>query len=134
MDVRIYYEDTDVAGVVYHANYLKYFERARSEYLRERGVSVALLAKEGFVFPVVRVEIDFKSPAFLDDLISITTFPAKVKGSSFKLCQYAVRKVDGRLLADATITLACVNPKLKARRIPLDVRSLLEAELKNVST
>ncbi len=129
MEVRIYYEDTDAAGVVYHANYLKYFERARSEYLRERGVSVSELASEGFVFPVVRVEIDFRSPALHDDLLLIHTSPEQVKGSSFALRQQAVRKTDGRLLADALITLACVGPELKARRIPSILRDLLEARL-----
>jgi len=129
MEVRIYYEDTDAAGVVYHANYLKYFERARSEYLRERGVSVSELASQGFVFPVVRVEIDFKSPALHDDLLVIHTSPERVKGSSFTLRQQALRKVDGGLLADALITLVCVGPGLKARRIPSLVKGLLEAGL-----
>jgi acyl-CoA thioester hydrolase len=129
MDVRIYYEDTDAAGVVYHANFLKYFERARSEYLRERGVSVPELAAEGFVFPVVRVEMDFRSPALHDDLLSITISPEQVKGSFFALRQQAIRKTDGRLLVDALISLACVGPGLKARRIPSIVKQLLEAEL-----
>lgn len=129
MEVRIYYEDTDAAGVVYHANYLKYFERARSEYLRERGVSVSELASQGFVFPVVRVEMDFRSPALHDDLLVIHTSPEQVKGSSFTLRQQAFRKADGGLLADALITLACVGPGLKARRIPPRVKSLLEAGL-----
>jgi len=131
MDIRIYYEDTDAAGVVYHANYLKYFERARSEYLRQKGVSVAVLAMEGFVFPVVRVAIDFLSPAFLDDLVSITTMPERVKGSSFTVRQHAIRNSDGKLLVDASITLACIGPKLKARRIPAVVREVLESELIN---
>ena len=68
MEVRIYYEDTDAAGVVYHANYLKFFERARTEYFRDRGLFVAELAAAGFVFPVVRMEVDFISPARHDDL------------------------------------------------------------------
>jgi len=131
MDVRIYYEDTDAAGVVYHANYLRYFERARTEYFRTHGLSVTELASDGFVFPVVRVEMDFRAPAVHDDLISIRTYPEQVKGSSFVLRQQAVRKVDGRLLADALITLACVGPELKARRIPPAARHLLEKELAN---
>ncbi|MBI2354287.1 MAG: YbgC/FadM family acyl-CoA thioesterase [Deltaproteobacteria bacterium] len=128
MDVRIYYEDTDAAGVVYHANYLKYFERARTEYLRSRGLSVLSLAAKGFVFPVVRMEIDFKAPALHDDLLSITTLPEKVCGSSFTLRQQALRPSDGRVLVDALVTLACVSPALKARRIPAEVRQVLEAK------
>lgn len=129
MDVRIYYEDTDAAGVVYHANYLKYFERARTEFFRDRGLSVTELAADGFVFPVVRVEMDFRAPALHDDLLSIRTFPEQMKGSSFVVRQQAVRKADGKLLVEALITLACVGPGLKARRIPAAARELLAGEL-----
>jgi acyl-CoA thioester hydrolase len=128
MDVRIYYEDTDAAGVVYHANYLKYFERARTEYFRAHGLSVTELASDGFVFPVVRVEIDFRVSAEHDDLIWIKTYPEQVKGASVVLRQQAVRKIDGKLLVDALITLACVGPRHKPRRIPSVVRNLLEEE------
>jgi acyl-CoA thioester hydrolase len=128
MDVRIYYEDTDAAGVVYHANYLKYFERARTEFFRDRGLSVTELASDGFVFPVVRVEMDFRAPALHDDLLSIRTFPEQVKRSSLMVRQQAVRKADDKLLVEALITLACVGPGLKARRIPPAARELLEGE------
>jgi len=127
MEIRVYYEDTDAGGVVYHANYLKYFERARTEYLRERGLSVSLLAAAGNVFPVVRMEIDFKAPGLHDDLLSIATQPEKVGNSSFSLRQQVLRPADGRLLVDAVVTLACVSPTLKARRIPIEVRQVLEA-------
>lgn len=128
MDVRIYYEDTDAGGVVYHANYLKYFERARTEYLRAGGLSVSSLASAGFIFPVVRMEIDFKAPGRHDDLLAITTLPERVGGSSFTLRQQALRTADNRLLVEALVTLACVSPALKARRIPAEVRQLLEAK------
>ena len=82
MLLRVYYEDTDAAGVVYHSNYLNYCERARTEYLRERGWSVAELASDGAVFPVVRMEIDFKAPARHDDLLQVITTPLRVGGSS----------------------------------------------------
>ncbi len=129
MDVRIYYEDTDAGGVVYHANYIKYMERARTEYFRDHGFFVAELAKNGFVFPVVRLEIDFKAPALHDDLLLVTTKPIRVGGSSITLCQKIVRHYDCKLLAEGKITLACVSPALKARRIPLDIRRMLESEL-----
>jgi len=80
MQIRVYYEDTDAAGVVYHSNYLNYCERARTEYLRERGYSVAELAASGTVFPVARMEIDFKAPARHDDLLRIVTVPLRVGG------------------------------------------------------
>jgi acyl-CoA thioester hydrolase len=129
MDVRIYYEDTDAGGVVYHANYIKYLERARTEYFRDRGFFVADLVRDGFVFPVVRLEMDFRSPAHHDDLISVTTSPKRIGGSSVTLSQNILRKSDGTLLAEGTVTLACVSPALKARRIPIEVRSMLEAEM-----
>ena len=128
MQVRIYYEDTDAAGVVYHANYLKYLERARTEYFRERGLLVAELAASGLVFPVVRMEVDFIAPARHDDLLSIVTEPVKSGGSSFSLRQQIYRTDDDRLLVNALVKLACVGPDLKARRIPAEVRQIVESE------
>lgn len=126
MDIRTYYEDTDAAGVVYHANYLKFFERARTEYFRERGLSVSGLAAAGFVFPVVRMEVDFAAPARHDDLLTVETVPARCGGSSFTVCQRIVRRCDERLLVQAMVKLACVGPDLKARRIPAEVRRIFE--------
>lgn len=129
MDIRIYYEDTDSGGVVYHANYIKYMERARTEFFRSRGFLVAELAKNGFVFPVVRLEVDFKAPALHDDLLKVVTTPARIGGSSFTLKQSIVRHCDEKLLVAGFVTLACINPGLKARRIPAEIRQMLETEL-----
>jgi acyl-CoA thioester hydrolase len=129
MDVRIYYEDTDAGGVVYHANYIKYLERARTEYFRSHEIIVAELARDGFVFPVVRLETDFKAPAFHDDLLSVITTPVRVSGSSITLSQNIVRQKDDRLLVVGLVTLACINPAMKAKRIPLEIRQLLENEM-----
>lgn len=126
MEVRIYYEDTDAAGVVYHANYLKYFERARTEYFRERGLLVSELAAAGRLFPVVRMEIDFRAPAHHDDLLKVVTTPAHCSGSSFLLRQQISRKHDNWLLVEAVVKLACIGPDLKARRIPKEVRQIVE--------
>ena len=123
MQIRIYYEDTDAGGVVYHANYLGFFERGRTEFLRQRGLSVKELHDDGFIFPVVRVEADFRSPARLDDFIRIETTVLEVGRSSFTLQQRAIREEDDRLLVEAKITLVCVAPGMKARRLP---PSLLE--------
>lgn len=128
MDVRIYYEDTDAGGVVYHANYIKYLERARTEYFRSHGFLVAELAKNGFVFPVIKLEMKFKAPALHDDILSVSTGPVRVGGSSVTLCQKIVRKNDSKLLVEGFVTLACISPALKARRIPLEIRTMLEAE------
>jgi len=128
MEVRTYYEDTDAAGVVYHANYLKFLERARTEYFRERGFSVSVMAAAGHVFPVVRMEVDFVSPARHDELLSIVTRPVQCSGSSFSLRQRIVRSNDNRLLVNALVKLACIGPDLKARRLPAEVRQLLDSE------
>lgn len=128
MDVRVYYEDTDAAGIVYHANYLKFFERARTEYFRARGLLVAELAVAGYVFPVVRMEIDFVSPALHDDLLSIVTKPVQISGASFSLRQQIYRTRDGRQLVNALVRLACVGPDLKSRRIPAEVRRIVQVE------
>ncbi len=127
MQIRVYYEDTDAAGVVYHSNYLNYCERARTEYLRERGYSVAELAASGTVFPVARMEIDFKAPARHDDLLRIVTVPLRVGGASFTMRQQVLREPDNCLLVELLVTLACVTPSLKPRRIPSAVRDLLMA-------
>lgn len=129
MKIRIYYEDTDAAGVVYHSNYLNYMERARTEFFRAQGCSVAQLASEGAVFPVVRMVIDFKAPARHDDLLYVTTQPLKVGGASFTLRQQVLRESDNLLLVQAEVTLACVTTDLKARRIPCEARELLTKEL-----
>lgn len=126
MDIRVYYEDTDAAGVVYHASYLKFFERARTEYLRNHGLAVSVLAAEGAVFPVIRMEIDFKSPARHDELLSIRTTPVRVGGSSFTLRQQARRSGEQDVLVEALVTLACVGETMRPKRIPGNVRQVLE--------
>jgi acyl-CoA thioester hydrolase len=126
MEFRIYYEDTDAGGVVYHANYLNYFERGRTEFFRERGVSVRELHDQGCIFPVVRLEVDFRSPAVHDDLLRVETEVLTVGKSSFALGQQVVRVVDGKLLAGGTVTLACVGPNMRAKRLPEEILRVLE--------
>ena len=118
MEFRVYYEDTDAGGVVYHANYLGYFERGRTEFLRERGLSVAVLAERGCIFPVVKLEIEYRSTAVLDDLVRVETEVLEVGKTSFTLGQQVLRAVDGKLLAGGKVTLVCVSPAMKARRLP----------------
>lgn len=125
MEIRIYYEDTDAGGVVYHANYLSYFERGRTEYLRQRGLSVRQLHLQGAIFPVVRAEIDFRAPAVHDDLIRIDTAVLKVGKSSFTLGQQVVRLLDDKLLVEAEITLVCVSHNFKAKRLPAELVEIL---------
>ena len=117
--VRVYYEDVDVGGVVYYANYLRYFERARSEWLRSLGVNQEQLAAvEGIGFVVARAEIDFKAGAKLDDLLTVTVLPLEKKKTYFWLAQ-EVRLADGSVCAAARIQAACVRHKdMRPQPIP----------------
>lgn len=128
MEFRIYYEDTDAGGIVYHANYLGYFERARTEYLRDRGLSVRELHEKGSIFPVVRVEIDFRAPALLDDLVRAETQVLRVGKTSFTLAQQVVRVDDGKVLVEGKVTLVCVGPGMKPKRLPSELVAVLIEE------
>ena len=121
---RVYYEDTDLAGIVYHANYLKFIERARSEMVREAGISqTALKVGSGLVFAVRRMELDFRTPArFEDDLIVLPDLKA-LKGASFDLDQVVMRGKD--LLFQASVQVVCMTAEGRAARIPADIRQKL---------
>jgi len=121
--VRVYYEDTDRGGVVYYANYLRYFERARSEWLRSLDVNQEqLAAAEGIGFVVVRAEIDFKAGARLDDLLSVTVRMVEKKKTYLWLEQevrHAEGTHSGRTCAAARIQAACVRHKdMRPQPIP----------------
>jgi acyl-CoA thioester hydrolase len=117
--MRVYYEDVDIGGVVYYANYLRYFERARSDWLRSLGVNQERLAAvEGIGFVVARAEIDFKIGARLDDLLDVSVELLEKKKTYFWLAQ-AVRRADGTLCAAARIQAACVRHKdMRPQPIP----------------
>lgn len=119
IQVRVYYEDTDLGGVVYYANYLRFFERARSEWLRSLGVNQQRMAAvEGLGFVVARAEIDFRAGARLDDLLAVSVQPVQVKRASMWLTQEA-RLEDGRLCAAARIQAACVRHQdMKPQPLP----------------
>jgi acyl-CoA thioester hydrolase len=117
---RVYYEDTDFSGVVYHARYLHFMERARTDYLRLLGVEQATLAiegdTEGLVFVVHRMEIDFKQPARMDDILTITTATEKAGGAKMVLEQEIRR--EGMLLIAAKVIIAVINGQGRPRRLP----------------
>jgi acyl-CoA thioester hydrolase len=125
---RIYFEDTDVGGVVYYANYLRYLEQGRTEFLRARGVSVKAFLEQGYLIPVMRLEIDYIVPAILDDLIRVETTVQEITAATCTLSQQVVRVSDGEMLADARVTLACLGPGKKARRFPRELMQALKGE------
>ncbi|OPX88453.1 MAG: Acyl-CoA thioester hydrolase YbgC [Pelotomaculum sp. PtaB.Bin104] len=126
MEIRVYYEDTDAGGVVYHSNYLKYFERGRTEYLRDRGFSVGEMARRGFVFPVVHLEIDYRAPALHDDLLRVETTVLEIKKSSLTFAHQVLRISDERLLVTGIVKLACVGPGMKPKRLPEEIIQVIK--------
>ncbi|MFC3059204.1 tol-pal system-associated acyl-CoA thioesterase [Paenirhodobacter populi] len=119
--LRVYYEDTDLAGIVYYANYLKFIERARSEWVRALGVDqVALKRDHGIVFAVRRVEADYLRPAKFDDELTVTTRPVTQGGARIVLEQTVTRT--GETLFTATVTLVCLNEAGAPARLPAEVR------------
>jgi len=116
--VRVYWEDTDAGGVVYYANYLRFLERARSEWLRALGVEqTELAARDGLVFVVRHIAVDFLRPARFDDLLAIHSRLLELGGASLTLEQAVVRA--GAVLLTARVRIACVrNADFRPVRIP----------------
>jgi acyl-CoA thioester hydrolase len=122
--VRVYYEDTDAAGIVYHANYLRFAERARSEMMRLLGLeSSTLMAREGIFFAVSRCTVDYLKPARLDDALEVHTRVIDVKRASLDAEQ--VVKREGAPLARLAFRLAVIDAGGRAVRLPAEVRRLL---------
>lgn len=123
--IRVYYEDTDCGGVVYYANYLRYFERGRTEFLRGRGVSLASLHKRGVVFVVVNAEIKYLSPCVYDDLLSLETALQKVSGASITFSHVIKKEGAEKASVRGAVTLACVGKDGLPMRIPEEVKKAL---------
>lgn len=125
LPLRVYYEDTDAAGVVYYANYLKFCERARTEWLREAGFEQGRLREErGLVFVVRAVQADYLRPAWFDDRIEVVTRIDHIGRASIRFAQAVER--NSEVLFQSQITVACVDwHKKKSAAIPQDVRNSL---------
>ena len=129
--MRVYYEDTDAAGIVYYANYLKYAERARTEMLRDLGNENARLMKtEGLAFAVRRCEVDFFKPARLDDLLSVETRLIDIGGASVVADQRVKR--DNAELVRMELNLPCLSLDGRPARLPAAVKTRLEEFRGNV--
>jgi len=125
--VRVYYEDTDAAGVVYYANYLKFMERARTEWLASIGFPLAAFEREhGVVFVVHRCEIDFRLPARLNDDLAVTV-EVEHRGASRLVARQEVRREDA-VVTEARVTLACLDAtRWRPVRIPTPLAQRLES-------
>ncbi|PUE36492.1 tol-pal system-associated acyl-CoA thioesterase [Limnohabitans sp. Hippo4] len=128
--IRIYWEDTDAGGIVFYANYLKFFERARTEWLRSLGIQQQVLKEEsGGMFVVSETQIKYFSPARLDDLLEVTARTAEAGRASLVLAQQAWLTLDGerKLLAEGTIRIGWVDSNtLKPGRIPAAILEALQ--------
>lgn len=123
--VRVYYEDTDLGQVVYYANYLRFIERARSEWLRAGGIDqLALMQRDGIAFVARRVNADYLSPARYDDLLDVVSDLRGIHGARIALTQRVERA--GRVLFSAEVDLVCVAvPSMRPVRVPAAVRAAL---------
>lgn len=129
LPIRVYYEDTDFSGVVYHASYLRFLERGRTEFIRALGVDQAALHREtGFAFVVRRMTVDWLRPARMDDMIEVETRAAALKGASMLLAQRILR--DGEELLTAEVLVAGVREG-RAGRLPEALRAALAAAVAN---
>jgi acyl-CoA thioester hydrolase len=117
MEIRIYYEDTDCGGVVYYANYLKYFERARTEYLETRGYSVAGLMEQSVVFVVVRAELDYCSPGRYGETLVVETNVCDVTRAALTFSHVVREKVSGRVIVKGSARLAATDGNGKVKRL-----------------
>jgi acyl-CoA thioester hydrolase len=137
LTVRVYYEDTDFTGIVYHANYLRYMERGRTNYLRLLGADHRALFEEtekeapGFAFVVRAMSIEFLRPARMDDMLDVLTEAQEVRGASIALRQRILRADD--VLIEARVRVAFVSAG-RARPIPKPLRLAMKADLETVQS
>jgi acyl-CoA thioester hydrolase len=125
--VRVYYEDTDFSGVVYHANYLRFLERGRTELLRNTGVDQSILHAEpgGIIFAVRRMAIEYLRPARMDDLLTVETATSEVRGASLRMSQRILRGDEILLTAEVHVAVLAGG---RPSRLPDDLRRLLQGE------
>ncbi len=132
MQVRVYYEDTDFSGIVYHANYLRYMERGRTNHLRLMGAEQHALFADaetegtGYAFVVRSMHLDFLKPARMDDVLDVVTWPVAVKGASIMLAQEVRRSEE--VLVKAEVRVAFISGG-RAQPIPKSIRTLMKADV-----
>jgi acyl-CoA thioester hydrolase len=127
LPVRVYYEDTDFTGLVYHASYVRFFERGRSDFLRLSGVDHVSMGRLDTAFAVTRLEVDFRRAAGIDDALWVRTRFQSVRGPRIVIAQ-SIRRGD-EVLTSAMVHLACIDGKGRARRPPAILLDALKAKL-----
>ena len=124
--IRVIYGDTDQMGVVYYANYFRFFEAARAEFLRALGGDYRTMEAGGALLPVIEATCQYKAPARYDDILRIETRITEVKRVTFTFSYVVVRDGDGQLLSTGKTVHACVNREGKPRRLPEQIASWVE--------
>ena len=122
MQLRVYYEDTDCGNVVYYANYLKYMERSRTEFLRERGIDLAEYHDKGLLFAVTEANIKYKAPARYNDVLEATSSIIEVTPVTMLFSTLIRRSPDGLLLVTGDVRIACITTEGKPQRIPKEIK------------
>jgi acyl-CoA thioester hydrolase len=125
MEVRIYYEDTDCGGVVYYGNYLKYFERARTHFLEEHGLSVSGLIQQGTEFRVTKAELAYRSAALYGEFLVVDTMIAADRRISMTFSHVIRERTSQRLVVEGSATLVAVDSHGKIKRIPSPILQAL---------
>ena len=129
MEIRIYYDDTDSGGVVYHANYLKYFERGRTEYMRQRGVDPKDMVEKGLIFVITHAELSFLAPARYGDIITVETFVEDISGASIIFGYKIYLKGKEKPIVIGTTKAAMVNNDMKVQRFTDDFIARLKSKV-----
>jgi len=124
MKTKIYYHHTDCGGVVYYANYLKFLEEARTEFLEDKGIFIKELIKNDSALVVMRQEIDYKSPAFYGDTIEVKTSLSNISRTKIEF-EYRIINQHAKTISTAKTTMACVNSNLKPKAIPGHIQEIL---------
>jgi tol-pal system-associated acyl-CoA thioesterase len=132
LPVRVYLEDTDAGGIVFYANYLKFFERARTEFVRLHGFEMRRTLKLGISFVVSELQLRYLASAYLDDELKVCVETLELKNSYFKVRQWVERASEpGRLLVEGVVKVACVDLESgRPRKMPSELKVALEAGLK----
>ena len=125
MKIRVYYEDTDCANVVYYANYLKYMERSRTEFMREMGIDLVVYQKEGYHFAVIDTHLKYRASAHYDDLLDVETTMIENSAATITFST-VIRNESDQLLVKGEVVVAFVTPNGRAGRIPAEIIELLQ--------
>ena len=129
MEIRIYYYDTDSGGVVYHANYLKYFEMGRTEYMRQRGVDPKDMSDKGLIFVITHTELSFLAPARYGNTLTVDTCVEEIAGASIIFGYKVYLKGQSKPLVTGTTKIALVNKDMKVQRLTDDFIARLKSKV-----